>query len=554
MAMNLVKEMEYRINRWLRHRIPVINHPEVIKDIYSEVDITAGYFTILTLANLIALSGLLINSAPVIIGAMLISPLMGPILSFGFAFITGDSFVWTKSLRKIAISVLLTIFIAALASYLSPLNEITREISARTTPNIFDLLIAFLSGTAGAAAICTKKNYLTIVPGVAIATAVIPPLSVTGFGIGNGNLSIAAGAFFLFFTNFVAIVLSTCLVFSLYGFRPTLTTDAGKKKLRRRLLLLSFVLLLISIPLVYTLSRGVSEIKFKKNIETSLKQQFNQEKRSRLVTFHLGKLEGDLLKIDAVVNTVNYLKDTELEQAEQKIQTNLKRKVRLSVEQVKVLPQGLIEKKAKATPAFVPFRPAKEILLEARDGVLAPIRNVCAQAEEVISPSRIMDVSVAFQDKTSTLLLTLKIRRDSPLSTEELAWLEKFLSSSLDLPLRLRVETAPFVPPLIFEAGSVNLTEAMKKDLEPLRDAYVRNDRISLSLETVAEANLPYKERVRLASERADVLAAFLRTEYRIPPAQIRKTLASKAARSPSVKVTLSTLPGREQTQVEASR
>ncbi len=100
------------------------------------MEISAGYFTIVTIANLIALNGPLINSAPVIIGAMLISPLMGPMLSFGFAFVTGDSFVWMKSLRKIVSSVLLTAFIAALASYLSPLIEITQEITARATPNI----------------------------------------------------------------------------------------------------------------------------------------------------------------------------------------------------------------------------------------------------------------------------------------------------------------------------------------------------------------------------------------------------------------------------------
>jgi uncharacterized hydrophobic protein (TIGR00271 family) len=537
-----LKKMEIMINGWLSKRFPSINI-EVVKTIYGEVEITAGYFSILAVASLVALCGLMINSAPVIIGAMLISPLMGPILSFGFAFITGDAFVWKNSVKKIFLSVLFTIFLAALASYISPLNEVTREIASRTNPNIFDLLIAFLSGTAGAAAICTKKNYLTIVPGVAIATAVIPPLSVAGFGIGIGNVKIAGGAFFLFFTNFVAIVLSTCLVFYLYGFRPSLTADEDVKKLKRRLLFLSLLLLLISIPLIYTLSRGVSEIKLKKDIEASLRKHFDQEKRSRLATYRFTGQESDLLEIDAVVNTVHYMKEPELEQAEQKIGKILKRKVRLNIDQVKVIPGGLITQEVQQKTTLVPPRPPEETLQEARNSVIPLIRKASAKAEEILSPSRITDFSVAFQDKTTSLLLQLKIRRDSPLSAEELTWLEKFISSSLNMPVRLRVETVSFVPILFFDAESVTLTDAMKKDLEPLKDAFTRNSRILILLETVAEANLPYKERIRLADERAGVIAAFLSTEYRISPSQIRQTLAIKAARRPSVKITLSTMP-----------
>lgn len=540
---NLLKRMEYRINRRLRGMVPAVNQQEITKNIYGEVEISVGFFTILTLANLIALSGLLVNSAPVIIGAMLISPLMGPILSFGFAFITGDSFVWEKSLRKIIISVLLTVFVAALASYLSPLDEVTREISVRTTPNIFDLLIAFLSGTAGAAAICTKKNYLTIVPGVAIATAVIPPLSVTGFGIGNGYFAIASGAFFLFFTNFVAIVLSTCLVFYLYGFRPGLKDDEDARKLKRRLVLLSSVLLLISAPLVYTLSKGVSEIKLKKNIENSLKQEFNREKRSRLVTFQFFEGEERRLEIEAVVNTVDYMKENELEQAERNIGNILKRKALLHVEQVKVMPKGLIPPEVQTRTVMVPPKPSAEILREARNSILPVIRQVSARAEDLLSPSKITDFSVAFQDKNSSVLLRLKIRRDSPLSNEELTWLEKFFSSSLNTPVRLSVETVPFVPVLFFDAKSVILTETMKKELEPLKDAFERNDRIHVVLETIAEANIPYKERIRLANERAAALAAFLSTECRVAPSQIRKNIAAKAAGRPAVKIVLTPAP-----------
>ncbi len=276
----VLRKLFFKIDSWIQKKASFINHQEVIKDIYFEVEISVGYFLILSIANLIALGGLLLNSAPVIIGAMLISPLMGPILNVGFAFITGDKFVWEKSIKKIAISVALTLIVAAIATYLSPLKDVTNEIISRTRPNLYDLGISFLAGCAGAAAICTKKSYLTIVPGVAIATAVIPPLSVAGFGIGTGNFNILSGGIFLFFTNFVAIILSTCIVFYLFGFRPSTTTEEVSQ-LKKRIIFLAFVLFAISIPLIYTLHKSISEIKLRKNVESALKK--NLIKRDILI-------------------------------------------------------------------------------------------------------------------------------------------------------------------------------------------------------------------------------------------------------------------------------
>ncbi|MEN6374309.1 MAG: TIGR00341 family protein [Smithella sp.] len=539
MDANLLKKMLFLIKQWLRDNYPVVNHKEIIKEIYSEVDITVGYLLILTLANLIALSGLMINSVPVIIGAMLISPLMGPFLSFGFAFITGDSSLWTKSGRKIIVGVLLTIFIAALASYISPLNEVTQEIAARTKPNVFDLLIAFLAGTTGASAICTKKNYLTIIPGVAIATAVIPPLSVTGFGLGNGYFTIAAGSFFLFFTNFVAIVLSTCIVIYLYGFRPRIAGNEDAKKLKCRLVFLSLVLLIISIPLVYTLFQGVSEIKLKKDIEASLKQQFNVENRFNLSTYNFNKRERDLLEIHAVVNAVKYMKEADLEQARQRVEGKLKRRVKLYVDQIKVQPGGPATEEVKFTSIIVPPKTPVEVVNDARKGIIPLVRQIAMKVDEMLVSSRIMDFSVALQDKAAMLPIYLKIRRDYPFSGEELAWMEMFFSNSLNMPVRISVETVPFVPVLFFDAKSVTLTEAMKKDLESLKDAFERNERILIFVETVAEDGVPYNERIHLANKRADRIKAFLSAEYHIPPSQIKKTLAVKAARRPSVKIRL---------------
>ena len=541
-----LKKMKYLIKKWLSDKYPVVNHKEIIKDIYGEVDISIGYLLVLTLANLIALCGLLINSVPVIIGAMLISPLMGPFLSFGFSFITGDSFLWAKSSRKIIVGVFLTILIAAAASYLSPLNEVTPEIAARTKPNVFDLLIAFLAGTTGASAICTKKNYLTIVPGVAIATAVIPPLSVTGFGLGNWNLTIAAGAFFLFFTNFVAIVLSTCLIVYLYGFRPRMTGEEDVKKLKRRLVFLSSVLLAISIPLIYTLYQGVSEIKLKKDIEASLKQQFNREQSIHLSTYRFRKPADGTLEIHAVVNTVKYLKDSDLQLAKQKVENNLQQKVRLYVDQIKVQPGGLVPQEVKFASVIAPPKSPVEMVDEARKNIIPVVRQACGKADEIFVPAKITDFSIAFTDKDAMLFLQLKVKRDQTFSGEEMAWLERFFSASLNIPVKVSVETEPFVPVLFFDPKSVTLTEAMKKNLESLKDVVGEKERVLIFLEIVAESRVPYRERIRLAAERAGVITDFLQQQYNVAPSQIRRAIAGKAAERPSVRIRLDVMPGEK--------
>jgi len=541
-----LKKMKYLIKKWLSDKYPVVNHKEIIKDIYGEADISIGYLLVLTLANLIALCGLLINSVPVIIGAMLISPLMGPFLSFGFSFITGDSFLWAKSSRKIIVGVFLTILIAAAASYLSPLNEVTPEIAARTKPNVFDLLIAFLAGTTGASAICTKKNYLTIVPGVAIATAVIPPLSVTGFGLGNWNLTIAAGAFFLFFTNFVAIVLSTCLIVYLYGFRPRMTGEEDVKKLQRRLVFLSSVLLAISIPLIYTLYQGVAEIKLKKDIETSLKQQFNREQSIHLSTYRFHKPADGMLEIHAVVNTVKYMKDSDLQLAKQKVENNLQQKVRLYVDQIKVQPGGLVPQEVKFAPVIAPPKSPVEMVDEARKNIIPVVRQACGKADEIFVPAKIMDFSITFTDKDAMLFLQLKVRRDHKFSGEELAWLERFFSASLNIPVKVSVETESFVPVLFFDPKSVTLTEEMKKNLASLKDVVEENERIMIFLEIVAESRVPYRERIRLAAERAGIITDFLQQQYNVAPSQIRRAIAGKAAERPSVRIRLDVMPGEK--------
>lgn len=172
----------------------------------------------LVLSAGIATLGLVLNSPAVVIGAMLISPLMGPILAAGLALAAADLYLGIKSLLSIAFGVALSILFAAVLVWLLPFQSPTGEILARIHPNLLDLGVALFSGLAGAIVVCRggSGGGVTALPGVAIAVALMPPLCTLGFGIGSGfSRPIIYGAGLLFLTNLAAIVASAFLVFYL---------------------------------------------------------------------------------------------------------------------------------------------------------------------------------------------------------------------------------------------------------------------------------------------------------------------------------------------------
>lgn len=522
-----------------------INHAAVIKDVFLECEVSTGYFLILTLANLIALSGLITNSAPVIIGAMLISPLMGPILSFGFAFITGTQRIWWMSLRKIAISVAVTLVVAAAATFLSPLKGLTQEIISRTQPNLYDLIVALLAGSVGAAAICTKKNYLTIVPGVAIATAVIPPLSVAGFGLGTGNLSVFMGGFFLFFTNFVAITLATTVVFFVYGFRSRMTAEAdGEGRLKKRFVYLGVILFVISIPLIYTLQVSIRDIRLRGEVGRLLRHELDMSKRSRLTTFELARTENGEMLVNAVVNSVDYLSEEEIGKAERELAETLGEPVILAVEQVKVQPRGLkLQVANPLAPVVVSSKSPSDLIRSGREGVLAAFRQSSGRIEKIIAPSTITDFTVGFPGRTPGVVIAMKIKRDTPLSGQEQLWLARMFAFELGLPVELNVETEPFVSPLLFRKGEVELTEAMKGDLKVLFAANVSDPTLRLRVESFPESGQARAKQRSLAQQRAEAVSGYLQETGKIPAGRVEIVMPGKSGREPKVVITVLAAP-----------
>jgi len=253
-----------------------VEHEDVVAHVRDDGQLSGRYIFMIVMSCAIATLGLLLSSPAVIIGAMLISPLMGPIMLFGFSLSELKLSFLRKSAVSLIVGVISALLISILIVKLSPLTDPTPEIVARTRPNFFDLLVAVFSGLAGGYAVIHRKGE-TIV-GVAIATALMPPLAVTGYGIAVGSLAVAGGAFFLFMTNLLAIALSVTVLSRIYGFGDE---QAGGKRGYWQSALVVGVFAALSIPLGIALRDIAYEAQTTATIRDKVLTPFSDE-RARL--------------------------------------------------------------------------------------------------------------------------------------------------------------------------------------------------------------------------------------------------------------------------------
>lgn len=238
---------------------------------------------ILMFSILIASIGLNANSPAVIIGAMLISPLMGPILGIGLSIGTNDFVTLFKSLKNIAVAVAISIATSTIYFVLSPLNVEQSELLARTNPTILDVLIAFFGGAAGIIA-GSRKEKSNVIPGVAIATALMPPLCTAGYGIATLNWQYFLGAFYLYFINSVFISLSTFLVVRYLKFPVLKYLDPLKIK-KYKLYFILFLIITVT-PSTIMFWNVIQETRFKISAETFIDRECRFD-HSELINYRL---------------------------------------------------------------------------------------------------------------------------------------------------------------------------------------------------------------------------------------------------------------------------
>lgn len=246
----------------------------VLENVKSNISFRGANLWILACAIVVASVGLNVNSTAVIIGAMLISPLMGPIIGTGFALGIFDFELLKKSLKNLLIATLVSLFVSTIYFFLSPFKETQSELLARTSPNIYDILIAFFGGLVGVIAI-TRKEKGNPIPGVAIATALMPPLCTAGYGLAIGNYKYFFGAIYLYTINCVFICVATFLIIKYLKYPRNITLNKlHEKRITYTISFLTFFLLIPSIYFAYIL---FEERKFKEKVDTFITNEFGNK-------------------------------------------------------------------------------------------------------------------------------------------------------------------------------------------------------------------------------------------------------------------------------------
>jgi uncharacterized hydrophobic protein (TIGR00271 family) len=236
------------------------------------VDMQGTNLWVLIFAIFIASIGLNVNSTAVIIGAMLISPLMGPIIGIGYGAGIYDFWLIKRGLKNLAIALLISLLTSTLYFLISPLTNAQSELLARTSPTLWDLLIAVFGGLAGIIGV-TRHEKSNIIPGVAIATALMPPLCTAGYEIANGNWVLAAGALYLFTINSVFIALSAMFVIRYFHVEQKHYVDlATTQRVKRYTFIIALLTTLPSLYLAYAL---VQEEVFKAKANKFIEQEIN---------------------------------------------------------------------------------------------------------------------------------------------------------------------------------------------------------------------------------------------------------------------------------------
>lgn len=258
---NKTKKEQGYLNLFIRRLLSLRNdkapEEETIASIKASVEFRGANLWILIFAIFVASLGLNTNSAAVIIGAMLISPLMGPIMGMGLGVGINDFELLKRAFRSFATATIFSVLTATFYFAITPIDEAQSELLARTSPTIYDVLIALFGGLAGIVALCsTGQRGGNVIPGVAIATAIMPPLCTTGFGIATGNWIYAAGAFYLYLINSIFISLATFIGVNIFDFKKKVFVDKQREKRVKHIIVTIAVLTMLpSTLLTYMLVR-----------------------------------------------------------------------------------------------------------------------------------------------------------------------------------------------------------------------------------------------------------------------------------------------------------
>lgn len=430
-------EIKQRVSGYLRRQLSLTDYIDVQAadaNVRSNIPFSGPNIYILFVAIIIASVGLNVNSIPVIIGAMLISPLMSPIIGFGMGLGINDTDLLLKSLKNLGIMFVISLLASTLYFLVTPLEtDNPTELLARTNPSIYDVLIAFFGGIAGILEL-SRKEKGTVMSGVAIATALMPPLCTVGYGIANWNWHYAGGALYLFFINCMFIALATYLAVKFLPFPAKVHA-----KPYRAMISYGLLILVVLIPSFFSAYNIVIENRFANNarhfvrdnkaIDGTYIYDYTTDMSVKPYTLTL-RLAGETLSNDA---RAQFYAEAE--------------KHGISHSQLLFMEDATIEvRRLNETEVMRDWLASTEAQLRQRDDSIRSLVSQLAAYEALTLPSEqitrelhaqwpaIEQVTLARADSTVLLLLSQQMAEESILQPEELERIEQWLAIRLQAP------------------------------------------------------------------------------------------------------------------------
>ena len=290
------------LNKYFNLQFERADDATIAKRLIGGAKIKGPALVTLILSIFIASIGLNMNSTAVVIGAMLISPLMGPILATGFGFATLNFTVVKSAILRLSLQITIAVLASTLYFYISPVQTATSELLARTEPSIFDVFIAIFGGLAGIIG-QTRKTLDNVIPGVAIATALMPPLCTAGYGLASGNWTYFFGASYLFFINAFFIFFAAFIV--LKGVYRLPFHEQAEERIRRNQLIFLVIGLIMAIPSIYAGYDMTIKYSESNHLEQFIKNDINQEGRRQVIDYSLDRTNKlvDIVAIGAPVTS-----------------------------------------------------------------------------------------------------------------------------------------------------------------------------------------------------------------------------------------------------------
>ena len=290
------------LNKYFNLQFERADDATIAKRLIGGAKIKGPALVTLILSIFIASIGLNMNSTAVVIGAMLISPLMGPILATGFGFATLNFTVAKSGILRLSLQITIAVLASALYFYISPVQTATSELLARTEPTIFDVFIAIFGGLAGIIG-QTRKTLDNVIPGVAIATALMPPLCTAGYGLASGNWNYFFGASYLFFINTFFIFFAAFIV--LKGVYSLPFHEQAEERIRRNQLIFLVIGLIMAIPSIYAGYDMTIKYSESNHLEQFIKNDINQDGHRQVIDYSLDRKNKlvDIVAIGAPVTS-----------------------------------------------------------------------------------------------------------------------------------------------------------------------------------------------------------------------------------------------------------